>query len=385
MLISTFGIFLALTRETFFREAATITSSLLSQGVQSDYFALPTPSLKKKTLSWNIKLQLEECNGGTSCVRLLVNDKDGTSRRVYLAAVDTGSPYLVLSGSGSQITEKSSGSTKALSLSPSIYGTTNEVYGMENGTLQWKEAQVLFRSQPRLSGTNTILGLIDDLDPLKSETGGTLLGLIKHPNPPRQERNYRPTWLEQVVLPDGSDVTSFSIDRESLILSNQSLIPKQKDRLMSSTISLVDLRPLGEYVEHYVFRVKEIALDGKCVTSGSFNGRSILAVIDTGLTGCLFSEPFWDALVDQIGVDPRRVKNMVLMPEGNTSSEFSSGRKKNNLYYAGIVALDSWFYNDQEAPYVIVLGQTFLNQGKLTVDIEDRRAFFERYKTETAD
>jgi hypothetical protein len=378
------GTLLALTRENFLQQATTITSSLLFQDVQSDHFVLPLQiTNKKKNRAWSVKFKLEECNGGTSCVRFLVNDKDGTSKRVYLAAVDTGSPYLVLSGSGLQSTKESSGSLKPISLSPSVYGATNEVYGMENGTLEWKDAQVLFRSQPRLSSTNTILGFMDDLDPLKSETGGTLLGLIKHPNPPRQERNYRPTWLEQVVLPDGSDVTSFSIDRESLVLSNQSLISKQKDRHISSAISLVDLRPLGEYVEHYVFQVKELCLDGKCITSRSFGGRPILAVIDTGLTGCLFSEPFWEILVDQIGVDPRRVKNMVIRPEGNTSAEFSSGRKKNNLYYAGIVTLDSWFYKDQEAPYVIVLGQTFLNQGKLTVEIEERQALFELYNIET--
>ena len=45
------------------------------------------------------------------------------------------------------------------------------------------------------------------------------------------------------------------------------------------------------------------------------------------------------------------------------------------LFYIEPIDLD-WFDDEQCAPYVIILGQTFLRKGVLTIDMDDRRASF---------
>jgi hypothetical protein len=211
-------------------------------------------------------------------------------------------------------------------------------------------------------------------DQLEVETGGTLLGLVKHPNPPRQQDFYRPTWLQQVQFRDGSSVRSFSIDPESLVLSSKSLLDERLP-----LIPLIDLRPLGDFIEHYCFVVKKLTLDGVTVTSHDLGGRPIVAVLDTGLTGCLVTQNLWDALADQIQIDPRRIRLATVSVQDITKRrqvDFTSGRGFNKLFYIAPISLD-WFVQEERAPFLLVMGQTYLGQGKLTVDMEDRLASFQ--------
>mmetsp|Transcript_33493 Transcript_33493/g.51345 ORF Transcript_33493/g.51345 Transcript_33493/m.51345 type:complete len:363 (-) Transcript_33493:135-1223(-) len=318
---------------------------------------------------WKIKLPLDECTGGSYCVRLRVFGAGSpTSSRFYRAAVDTGSPYLVLSGD--RDIYKQTGNFR---LSDSNFPPTEEIYGSVSGSLQWKRGRLDFRSNPRISSDDTILAMMDDQ--LEVEAGGTLLGLVKHPNPPRQKDCYRPTWLEQVRFRDGSSVRSFSIDQENLVLSNKSLLKKDAPR-----IRLTDLRPLGDFIEHYCFEIQELNLDNRIsLTSKDFNGRPIVAVLDTGLTGCLLTQSFWDELTDK-GIDPRRPRVITVQAQDTSKTnvvEFVSGRRFNNLFYVAPISLD-WFLKEETAPHLIVLGQTFLNQGTLSIDTEERVASFER-------
>jgi predicted aspartyl protease len=335
-------------------------------GVASWTIALATTPGAKEV--WTVKLPVENCTGGSYCVRIRVEGSKRT-RRIYRAAVDTGSPYLVLSGDRDILYE----SARPFQLAESPFPSTEEIYGSGSGVLDWKQAKVTFRSIPRLSTHGeTILAMMDDQ--LEVEAGGSLLGLVKHPNPPRQKEFYRPTWLQQLQFQDGSDVRSFSIDQESLTLSNQSLVINRMPR-----IPLVDLRPLGGFIEHYCFTVKELNLDGVSVTSSSLGGRPIIAVLDTGLTGCLVTQPFWDALTEELNIDPRKIRLAKVRADDETQRktvEFASGRGYNKMFYVAPIYLD-WFYDEQKAPYLVVLGQTFLSQGKLTVDIDGRLATFE--------
>lgn len=315
---------------------------------------------------WIIQMPLEPCSGGCFCVLLNVQ-----GQQVYRAAVDTGSPYLVLSGNQDTVVSKTN-SRKELNLPDSGYPPTEEIYGSASGFLDWKQARLDFRSQPKLSSQSTILAMMDGQ--LNRETGGTLLGLVKYPNPPRQLDCYRPTWLQQVQFKDGSSVSSFSIDQKFLTLSNKSLMQSHVPR-----IPLVDLRPLGDFIEHYNCRVHEIVLDGYKISSQMLGGRPIVAVLDTGLTGCLVTQPFWDTLTEQLQIDPRRVKEMVVRIKDVTKQhtiDFVSGRAvSKTLFYVAPIELD-WFYNPQKAPLLIILGQAFLSQGKLTIDTDNRLVTF---------
>lgn len=216
----------------------------------------------------------------------------------------------------------------------------------------------------------TILAQMDDQ--LEAEAGGTLLGLVKHPNPSRQKEYYRPTWLQQLTFPDESAVASFSINDEALTVSNMSLLPSKN---AAPRMPLVDLRPLGDFIEHYCVAVKELILDGRSISS--IGGRPIAAVLDTGLTGCLLTQPFWDALASEM--DPKRVRTATVRVQSTSPKEvvdLTSGRGFNNLFYVAPIKLD-WFVDEPKSPHLIVLGQTFLSQGTLTVDVEDRLATFE--------
>ncbi len=352
---------LAVDRSSFLQSIASLTTSGAFQLRQRSSPSNTNPGTV-------IKFPVESCTGGSYCVRIRVAGSKG-STRVYRAAVDTGSPYLVLSGDRDILFE----GKQPFQLTDSPFPPTEEIYGTGSGFLDWKQARVSFRSVPHVSSHgDTILAMMDDQ--LEVEAGGTLLGLVKHPNPPRQKEFYRPTWLQQFCFQDGSDVRSFSIDSESLTLANGSLLGRKVPQ-----IPLVDLRPLGGFIEHYCFTVKGLVLDGVRVTSSKLGGRPIVAVLDTGLTGCLVNQAFWDALAEEYNIDPRKVRLATVQvddPAQRQVVEFVSGRGFNNLFYVAPIYLD-WFFNEQKAPYVIVLGQTFLSQGKLTVDIEARLATFE--------
>ena len=128
--------------------------------------------------------------------------------------------------------------------------------------------------------------------------------------------------------------------------------------------------------------------------------RDIVAVFDSGLSGCLLIKPFYDRLKEGEGLDPSKFKSVEVRikpcaserggikkqssnKRSRTKGEsfdaplcaISSSKESNRLFYVDPISLD-WFDDEETAPFVIVLGQTFLSQGCLTVDIDDRRAAF---------
>ena len=158
-------------------------------------------------------------------------------------------------------------------------------------------------------------------------------------------------------------------------------------------LPLADLRVYGDFVDHYAVAVDSISFDGVTLTPRSlqrFRGHSIerpiVGVFDTGLTSCLLIRPFWD------------VVQLFLGAQGATADDITSvslslkqvregGRKKREVtaisscliadprFCVNPIDLD-WFDDERNSPYVIVLGQTFLSQGALTIDMDDRIASF---------
>ncbi len=357
------------------------------------------------------------------------------SFRLYRAIVDTGSPYLVLPSISSIYEAKrkpkwistafacTQNMNESAWLANSEYDPTDEVYGAVIGQVQWKrakyafrdpilrtisrsdgESQSSFRPSPYTQHASGVVGVLDVALTNEATGGGmveayALLGMIRNNNPDADKSRFpdpRPSFLEQESLSTGtlddnndmtvhkeSQIKSFCINgpRREITFSTQPLISTTE-----SAFELIDLRKFGDFVDHYAVVVDALILDGITVTSQSLL-RPIVAVLDTGLTGCLMIRQFWDALqkcmmVHRANASEIRSASLSLMATGggNMSSYSSpctmtSSIEADPRFYVEPIDLD-WFDDDQCAPYVIILGQTFLRQGVLTIDLDDRRASF---------
>jgi len=418
-----------------------------------------------------VELPLEASPGGTCSVRLTLMGREttlGAGRKKYNGGqgirvvpyqvirmvVDTGSPYLVVADGGSgggnsciiasgfipvgdaasyqnnlydallssfSEDDDEDAVNNLFEFDPSEYLPTEEIYGSQAGQTAWKSTGAKFRD-PRLVSASpsgrVILGVLDEA--LVAESGGPLLGLVKRSNAISTKIQRRPTFLEQIMIASPGDpaaklseVSSFQLHypNKSLTLSTQSMISSAD---ASSTFDLIDLRPLGDFVEHYACRVEEVVFDGVAYNSQTLSSREgtkrkgvsrrkkrdIVAVFDSGLSGCLLIKPFYDRLVEVEGLDPSKFcsvevrikpcarerggnKKMGSSKRSRTQGEssdaplctISSSKDSNRLFYVDPISLD-WFDDEESAPFVIVLGQTFLSQGCLTCDIDDRRAAF---------
>lgn len=369
----------------------------------------------------------------TGVLGSLATSNAETPFRVYRAIVDTGSPYLVLpspsSGYDNNDEPNISQWIKSAFASPvedeshllgnSDFDATEEVYGAVKGQINWKLAQYTFRD-PRLqvvggtdagainrSAATGVVGVLDDALTNEATGGGmmepyALLGLIRNNNPERRSRfpDPRPTFFEQERMSSTGDessvlkptrrIRSFSINGplRELSLSTESLIDN------AHVMRLVDLRKYGDFVDHYAVVVDSVSFDGVSITSkslkqssGSSIERPIVAVFDTGLTGCLLIRPFWDAVqkyitdrsssTDEFKSVSLTINDSQQQQRNNSGSNYQirSSIEEDRRFYVQPIDLD-WFDDEQTSPYVIVLGQTFLSRGALTIDMDKRIAAF---------
>lgn len=365
--------------------------------------------------STTITLPLEIASGGTFSVRCTVFGANDNAFQVYRTIVDTGSPYLVLPYSGSDGGRKKKGRnllTKTeddyLMLSPSKYEPTEEIYGSVKGNIEWNLARYSFRDQrlqisPDISNATGAIGVLDEA--LTNEATGVgrapygLLGLIRNSNPTADRSRFpdpRPTFFEQEVIAveavsnDTSvgiayqRIKSFSINapQRELTFSAKSLIQDQ-----TNAMELVDLRKYGDFVDHYAVEVKSISFDGMAISTKGIR-RPIVAVFDSGLTGILLIRPFWD-FVQKYYADNSNAKDSapsethnfhsasmtVKQMDGKVCSLKSSLEDDPRQFYISPIDLD-WFDDERRAPYCIILGQTFLVQGTLTIDMDKRLSTF---------
>ena len=358
-----------------------------------------------------VTLPLEYCKGGVSCVRLTVYEGQQQQQiddhlpsappryRIYRVIVDTGSPYLVLSSSKQDIifsTEeeepwynKKNSDNLFFRFSDSEYSPTSEIYGSQLGKIDWKRVSISFRFQSKTQPV--VLGLMDNV--LTEESGGSLLGLIRYNNPkPSSKVEKRPTFLEQQsILQNNHDnkktISSFRLDypNKKLTLSSTNNLILQTNK--NNRFPLIDLRKYGDFVDHYACVVKEIIIPTKNNNNVSINSRMLqpkkgtrplVAVFDTGLTGCLFIKSLWDRLVE-LNINPAEWDSLQLdIPTTKTKNiqTISSSKSTNPFFYIAPISLD-WFDDETTEPFVIVLGQTFLSQGALTIDMDYRIATFE--------
>lgn len=374
-----------------------------------DYKLKKSGDTENDTKPITVTLPLEPASGGTFCVRLRLLPLVEGARNVepfllYRAIIDTGSPYLVLPSSGSSKWYARNDNRAATWLSNSNYTPTEEVYGSVKGCINWKYARYAFRD-PHLRTINTegAVGVLDDALTKEATGGGmiepyALIGLIRDHNAKADRSRFpfpRPTFLEQeCILIDNHEhrIKSFIVDgpRCELTLSSQSLISDAEH-----VLPLVDLRVYGDFVDHYAVVIDSILFDGISLTSSSLNGfgggnfieRPIVGVFDTGLTSCLMIRPFWNVVnkfLEAQGTTTDSITSMTLslkqigggkMKRVVTPCNISSSIKADPRFSIKPIDLD-WFDDGQNSPYVIVLGQAFLSQGALTIDLDTRVATF---------
>lgn len=364
--------------------------------------------------STTITLPLEIASGGTFSVRCTVFGANNNAFQVYRTIVDTGSPYLVLPYSGSDGGRKkkrrnllTNTDDDYLLLSPSKYEPTEEIYGSVKGNIEWRLASYSFRDpclqiSPDISNANGVIGVLDEA--LTNEATGVgrspygLLGLIQNSNPTADRSRFpdpRPTFFEQeVIVEEVSNDTSvgtsyqriksFSINapQRELTFSAESLIQDQ-----TNAMELVDLRKYGDFVDHYAVEVKSICFDGMAISTKGIR-RKIVAVFDSGLTGTLLIRPFWD-FVQKYYADNSNAKDTapsethnfhsasitVKQMDGKVCSLKSSVEDDPRQFYISPIDLD-WFDDERTAPYCIILGQTWLSQGTIAIDIDKRLSTF---------
>lgn len=132
---------------------------------------------------------------------------------------------------------------------------------------------------------------------------------------------------------------------------------------------MVDLRDFGDPVEHYAVKVRSIAVNGRPLRLG--DGRTVYALIDTGVTGCVVDRE----LFNKRYIDARLGKEKGLWR--NVEITFAS-RKGERL---SVQAANPITTPVSELPWgnfkghIIVIGLEFLKKSILTIDIDRRRAW----------
>jgi len=333
----------------------------------------------------NLDLPLAQSAGGvfSTSVRL--------GAQGFSLIVDTGSPYLLVPADISCLEQPPKLSLQGciepndFRLADAELAPTVEVYGAKSGRVTWYEASaVSFEGGRRGLRGGLVFG---GADRVVSTESGALLGLIKRVNTsptstlPRSQ--LRPTVLGQAPTWWGRALVGYRIDgpRRRLRLSSEALIPATTDAL-----PLYDPRADGDGVEHVCCRVECLRVNGFVVRPR----RLLLAVFDTGLTGCCLSHSLVaethlglpaealpaDASRRSIRLNGVRSVEVALRTERGEALVLRSGGEE-PLFYAQSIKVD-WFTGaPARGPHVIALGQAFLGHGVLTVDIDAGRATFE--------
>jgi hypothetical protein len=260
----------------------------------------------------------------------------------YNAVVDTGSPFLTASAD-----------ILPLTFAEGKYAPTEEQYGETKTTITWRRAlQVLVGGVQRVKPCR--LGVIPE--ELRQDTGGLFCGLI-------WKDDARPSLLRQMGR------SSFTVDyvQRSLTLHRKESLTL--DSANTGTFNMYDLTPFGPDLYHYAIEVDSMKIQTKWGESFSLKcQRPIVAVVDTGLTGCIFSDSFIQD--DCLPVPVSSIEGASLtLQGGDADTHLSSHPKYWNLACFRL----PWFTNEDIHPHIVAVGATFLRQSKITVDARQRR------------
>jgi hypothetical protein len=171
------------------------------------------------------------------------------------------------------------------------------------------------------------------------------------------EDDDRPTVLQQWGYP------SFSLDykERELFLSQSALLPEKDDK---SVLPIYDLTRFGPNLHHFAVECQQVTLQtprGLVQLKGL--KRPVVVVLDSGLTGCIFSDSW---LEENLPIEISDIEGVQLQVGSTTLTS------KPEHWYASCFRF-TWFTSEDDHPHIIAAGATFLNGMKLTVDSQTKR------------
>ena len=290
------------------------------------------------------------------------------SQSLFRAVLDTGSPFLMLPNSCSENTRAKAGCYREQGV-PSGLSNTIELFDGFEGEVEWRKGEFSFYNATgsmMVSSPKFIFGVAND--DILSGTGGLFFGLIKN-----TDKRIRPSFLGQ------TEVTSFIVDLRkdevrnispSLTLSTVPYLTKNRDYIPITNY----LRKCGDPVQHYVSKLKSIFINGQQLIPR--DKRPIYAIIDTGTTGMVVSKE----LYDQRYIEARERRERKLWG-GEVELTFET-EMKNTKSIKAVKPLTTPFDPKPNwkkfKGHVIVVGLSFLEDQQITIDIDDRRLWFEQ-------
>lgn len=298
----------------------------------------------------------------------------------FRAVLDTGSPFLMIPGTCSANTRSKSGCYQQQGKPSGLEGTI-EIFDGFIGEVEWRKGAFAF-SGPNgpaavTSDPNSdfIFGVVDDN--IMSGPGGVFFGLIKN-----TAKRIRPSFLGQ------TNIVSFAVDLRSTTNNEQSegaTSATSSPSLMLSTRPLLqsyaDYVPLnadlrkkyGDPVQHYVAKAKSLVIDGRELVPK--NGKPIYVILDTGVTGMvvnneLFEQRYLEARANkekrlwggpvEIMLETKQKKSVSIMAQKPLTTRFDP-----KVNWKGFNA------------NLVVVGLSFLDKNKMTVDIDDGKMWLE--------
>jgi len=308
---------------------------------------------------------------GCLAVPVTLRGRAGTWAR-YTAVVDTGSPFLTAPPTRA-ILDVTTPSRR--------YPSTQEQYGSTIGQdIRWRSTTR--SSSPIQLGTTSFPTLEPFVLALSSgglmeATGGIFLGLMA-------TDDERPAVLEQLGL------HSLRIDYRQRILqlSTQPLLPMRTNHHLSPpstmdrnnhVMNLFDLSPFGPNLHHYAVECHELIFFSRSASSSrtkrqsiplSKLSRTVVVVIDTGLSGCILSDswrhealpsgPLGQLSGMQLGLGNAERGGVVTQLQSNDT-----------YWYVDCFRLP-WFTKEEDHPHIIAAGATFLQNSVISIDNQAR-------------
>ena len=319
-------------------------------------------------------ISLTEGGGGALCAAFLL---DGLPFR---AIIDTGSPFLIVPAEtdcSAQPRRQAffgcapSSAFRETSIAPSI-----ELYGVTEAQIQWRTAELVGLAAE--SPCDMIIGAAPRS--LIEASGGAFAGLILNGD------GEHPTLLSQLQ----PSICGFSLDGVNLELllyrSHRSGVHPEGSAPYSHlpvvvpyhhrTLPLVDLRQVGDTVDHIAVAATRLSIDGIEVPVN----RPLVVVFDSGLTGILLSDRICEAAPKETSrarLSSARSIEVDVVAEGQNSQTFRASQDTSSSPFRISSQPVPWFPDPAVEPGIVVLGQAFLRQKRLVVDFNHRRALCE--------
>jgi hypothetical protein len=284
---------------------------------------------------------------------------------LFRAVVDTGSPFLMIPGTCGENTKKKSGCYREQGIPSGLPDTYEQFDGFE-GNVEWRKARVnLVNATGSLMSNTPLVTFGVASESILQGPGGVFFGLIRD-----TDSWIRPSFLSQTSIA-ALQLDLRSTRKKTLTLAQYPLITSSSNRIIRLTDDL--RRKYGDPVAHYTARAKSVVVNGVPLAYDS-KKKPIYVIFDTGVTGMVVSRELFEERY--MSARERRERNLW----GHVDIVFQSESGE-----AVVVSADKPLTTpfDPQRTWkkfrgiVIVIGLSFLDGNRITIDIDDKRALFD--------